>query len=98
MAQLVRLTGLFGITENRGSRPWSRMAAGEATTNGSGTTGWPGHLAERQSRPASRSGATAAYSGWPWWSGSTAEVRTGRRRTLAYARLAELRGGGVSNT
>ncbi len=100
VAQLVRLTGLFGITENRARVALSRMvAAGEATTNGSGDYRLAGHLAERQSRQsASRSGATAAYSG-EWWlavvttSGSTAEVRTGRRRALAYARLAELREG-----
>jgi phenylacetic acid degradation operon negative regulatory protein len=100
VAQLVRLTGLFGITENRARVALSRMvAAGEATTNGSGDYRLAGHLAERQSRQsASRSGATAAYSG-EWWlavvttSGSTAEVRTARRRALAHARLAELREG-----
>ncbi len=100
VAQLVRLTGLFGISENRARVALSRMVtAGEATTDGSGTYRLTGHLAARQSRQsASRSGATAPYDG-RWWlavvttSGSTAEVRGGRRRALAYARLSELREG-----
>jgi len=100
VAQLVRLTGLFGISENRARVALSRMvAAGEVTTDGSGRYRLAGHLAARQSRQsASRSGATAPYEGW-WWlavvttSGSTAEVRGARRRALAYARLAELREG-----
>jgi len=100
VAQLVRLTGLFGISENRARVALSRMvAAGEVTTEGSGRYRLAGHLAARQSRQsASRSGATAPYEGW-WWlavvttSGSTAEVRGARRRALAYARLAELREG-----
>ncbi len=100
VAQLVRLTGLFGISDNRARVALSRMvAAGEATTDGSGTYRLAGHLAARQSRQsASRSGVTAPYDGG-WWlavvttSGSTAEVRGARRRALAYARLAELREG-----
>jgi phenylacetic acid degradation operon negative regulatory protein len=100
VAQLVRLTGLFGISENRARVALSRMvSAGEATTNGSGDYRLAGHLAERQSRQsASRAGATSDYTG-EWWlavvttSGSTAEVRTARRRALGYARLAELREG-----
>ena len=100
VAQLVRLTGLFGISENRARVALSRMvAAGEVTTDGSGRYRLAGHLAARQSRQsASRSGATAPYEGW-WWlavvttSGSTAEVRGARRRALAYARLGELREG-----
>ncbi len=100
VAELVRLTGLFGISENRARVALSRMvAAGEVTTEGSGRYRLAGHLAARQSRQsASRSGATAPYEGW-WWlavvttSGSTAEVRGARRRALAYARLAELREG-----
>ena len=100
VAQLVRLTRLFGISENRARVALSRMVtAGEATTDGSGRYRLAGHLAARQSRQsASRSGATAPYEGW-WWlavvttAGSTAEVRGARRRALAYARLAELREG-----
>ena len=100
VAQLVRLTGLFGINENRARVALSRMvAAGEATTDGSGRYALAGHLAARQSRQsASRSGVTSAYEG-RWWlavvttAGSTAEVRGARRRALTYARLAELREG-----
>ena len=91
VAQLIRLTGLLAL---------SRMvASGEATTDGSGLYRLAGHLALRQSRQsASRSGATAEFSG-RWWlavvtrAGSTAEVRGARRRSLGYARLAELREG-----
>jgi phenylacetic acid degradation operon negative regulatory protein len=100
VAQLVRLTGLFGISENRARVALSRMvAAGEATTDGAGVYRLAGHLADRQSRQsASRSGQTASYSG-QWHlvvvttSGSSPEVRTNRRRALGYARLAELREG-----
>ena len=100
VAQLVRLTGLFGISENRARVALSRMvAAGEATTDGAGRYRLAGHLAARQSRQsASRAGTTASYDG-TWWiavvttAGSAAEVRTARRRALAYARLAELREG-----
>jgi phenylacetic acid degradation operon negative regulatory protein len=100
VAQLVRLTGLFGISENRARVALSRMvAAGEATTDGSGHYLLAGHLAQRQSRQsASRSGRTGPYDG-AWHlaivttSGSSAEVRSARRQALAYARLAELREG-----
>jgi phenylacetic acid degradation operon negative regulatory protein len=100
VSQLVRLTGLFGIRENRARVALSRMvSAGEATTDGAGRYRLAGHLAARQSRQSvSRAGATAPYEG-RWWlavvttSGSTAEVRAVRRRALAYARLAELREG-----
>jgi phenylacetic acid degradation operon negative regulatory protein len=100
VAQLVRLTGLFGISENRARVALSRMvSAGEATSDGAGTYGLAGHLVSRQSRQsASRSGLTAPYAG-QWHlaivttSGSTAEVRAARRRALTYARLAELREG-----
>jgi phenylacetic acid degradation operon negative regulatory protein len=100
VAQLVRLTGLFGLSENRARVALSRMvAAGEASTDGSGRYRLAGHLAERQSRQsASRAGTTAPYDG-TWWiavvttSGSTPEVRIARRRTLTYTRLAELREG-----
>jgi phenylacetic acid degradation operon negative regulatory protein len=100
VAQLVRLTGLFGISENRARVALSRMvSSGEATTDGSGRYRLAGHLAARQTRQSSsRAGATGPYDG-TWWlsavttAGSTAEVRTARRRALAYARLAELREG-----
>jgi phenylacetic acid degradation operon negative regulatory protein len=100
VAQLVRLTGLFGISANRARVALSRMvAAGEATTDGSGTYRLAGRLRERQARQsASRAGSTLPFDG-QWCvavvvtSGSSAEVRTARRRSLAYARLAELREG-----
>jgi phenylacetic acid degradation operon negative regulatory protein len=100
VAQLVRLTGLFGISENRARVALSRMVAGgEATSDGTGRYRLAGHLAARQSRQsASRAGATASYDG-EWWlavvttAGSSADVRGARRRTLAYGRLAELREG-----
>jgi phenylacetic acid degradation operon negative regulatory protein len=100
VAQLVRLSGLFGIRENRARVALSRMvAAGEASTDGSGTYRLAGHLAERQSRQsASRSGRTTDADG-QWHlvvittTGSSAEIRMARRRALAYARLAELREG-----
>ena len=100
VAQLVRLTGLFGINENRARVALSRMvAAGEATTDGAGRYRLAGHLAARQSRQsASRAGTTTPYDG-TWWiavvttTGSTAEVRSARRLALTYARLAELREG-----
>jgi phenylacetic acid degradation operon negative regulatory protein len=100
VAQLVRLTGLFGISENGARVALSRMVAtGEVTTDGSGRYRLAGHLAARQSRQtASRAGATAPWDGG-WFlavvmtTGSAAEVRSARRRALAYARLAELREG-----
>jgi phenylacetic acid degradation operon negative regulatory protein len=99
VSQLVRLGGLFGISENRVRVALSRMvAAGEATSDG-GTYRLAGALAARQWRQsASRSGATAPYDG-RWWlavvttAGSAPEVRQARRAALAYARLAELREG-----
>jgi phenylacetic acid degradation operon negative regulatory protein len=100
VAQLVRLTGLFGISANRARVALSRMvAAGEATTDGAGTYRLAGRLRARQARQsASRAGSTVSFTG-QWWvavvvtSGSSAEIRTARRRSLAYARLAELREG-----
>jgi phenylacetic acid degradation operon negative regulatory protein len=100
VAQLVRLTGLFGISENRARVALSRMvAAGEATSDGAGRYRLVGHLVARQTRQtASRAGVTTGYDG-SWWlavvttSGSAAEVRGARRRVLTYARLAELREG-----
>jgi phenylacetic acid degradation operon negative regulatory protein len=100
VAQLVRLTGLFGIGENRARVALSRMVtAGEVSTDGEGHYRLAGHLVARQARQsASRSGRTAPYDGG-WWlavvttAGSTAVVRGDRRRALALARLAELREG-----
>ncbi len=100
VSQLVRLTGLFGIGENRARVALSRMvAAEEASTDGAGIYRLIGHLALRQSRQsASRSGAPEDWPG-EWWmvvvttAGSSAAVRTARRRDLQYARLAELREG-----
>jgi phenylacetic acid degradation operon negative regulatory protein len=100
VSQLVRLTSLFGVSENRARVALSRMvASGEATSDGSGRYRLAGHLAARQSRQsASRAGAMASYDG-EWWlavvttAGSSAEVRGARRRALAYGRLAELREG-----
>jgi phenylacetic acid degradation operon negative regulatory protein len=100
VAQLVRLTGLFGISENRARVALSRMVgAGEATSDGAGRYRLTGHLAARQTRQSvSRAGITTDYDG-SWWlavvttTGSTAEVRGTRRRALTYARLAELREG-----
>jgi phenylacetic acid degradation operon negative regulatory protein len=100
VAQLVRLCGLFGVSENRSRVALSRMvAAGEASSDGAGRYRLAGHLAARQTRQsASRAGITTEYDG-SWWlavvttAGSTAEVRSARRRALTYARLAELREG-----
>ncbi|HEY1830254.1 MAG TPA: PaaX family transcriptional regulator C-terminal domain-containing protein [Acidimicrobiales bacterium] len=100
VAQLIRLTSLFGLSENRARVALSRMVAtGEVTTDGAGCYRLAGRLAERQARQsASRSGRTLTYRG-DWHlvmvttSGSSAEVRTTRRRALAYARLSELREG-----
>ena len=100
VAQLVHLVGLFGINENRARVALSRMvASGEATTDGSGTYRLAGHLLDRRQRQAtSRAGRTRAWSGeWALavitTAGSTADVRNHRRRSLAFARLAELREG-----
>lgn len=100
VAQLVRLSGLFGINENRARVALSRMvASGEATTDGGGRYRLAGHLLERQSRQsASRAGRTGPWRGeWTQLvvvtAGSTADVRARRRRALAFARLAELREG-----
>jgi phenylacetic acid degradation operon negative regulatory protein len=100
VSQLVRLTGLFGISENRARVALSRMVgAGEATTDGSGRYRLAGHLVERQVRQSrSRLGVVDEYDG-SWavvvvtTSGSTADVRGARRRALSYARLGELREG-----
>jgi phenylacetic acid degradation operon negative regulatory protein len=100
VAQLVRLASLFAINENRARVALSRMvAAGEVTTDGTGTYRLAGDLlarAERQSR--SRAGDRSAWDGG-WYvvvltaRSDAADVRAGRRRSLARARLAELRPG-----
>jgi phenylacetic acid degradation operon negative regulatory protein len=100
VAHLVGLAALFGINENRARVALSRMvAAGEATTDGSGHYRVAGHLLERQRRQtSSRAGRTNPWGG-RWHlvvvttAGSTAEVRGRRRRVLALSRLAELREG-----
>ena len=49
VAQLVRLSGLFGISENRARVALSRMVAGgEVTSDGTGRYRLAGHLAARQ--------------------------------------------------
>jgi phenylacetic acid degradation operon negative regulatory protein len=100
VSHLVQLAGLFGINGNRARVALSRMvSAGEVSTDGAGRYRLAGHLVARQTRQGrSRAGRTAGYEG-DWvlvvvtTAGSTAEVRTARRRALSYARLAELREG-----
>jgi phenylacetic acid degradation operon negative regulatory protein len=100
VAHLVRLAGLFGINGNRARVALSRMvAAGEATTDGSGRYELAGHLLDRRARQtASRTGRTGPWTG-SWHlvvvttAGSGADVRTRRRKDLAFARLGELREG-----
>ena len=98
VSQLVRLTGLFGISENRARVALSRMvAAGEATTDGAGGYRLAGRLVARQARQSvSRSGTTVPDDG-NWWlalvttSGSSAEVRAAaaaRSRTPGWPRCA----------
>jgi phenylacetic acid degradation operon negative regulatory protein len=98
VAHLVRMAGLFGINPNRARVALSRMvAAGEATTDGTGRYGLAGHLLDRQRRQAaSRAGRTGPWrGGWHMLVltsvGDTADVRAARRRALAGARLGELR-------
>ena len=71
VAQLVRLTSLFGISENRARVALSRMvASGEATSDGSGGYRLAGHL--RRASPGSRRAGpvppppTTASGGWRW--------------------------------
>ena len=54
VAHLVQLAGLFGINDNRARVALSRMvAAGEATTDGTGRYRLAGHLLDRSgARPA----------------------------------------------
>ena len=100
VAQLVRLSSLFAISENRTRVALSRMVtSGEATTDGAGRYRLSGHLLDRQRRQrASRAGQTGLDTG-EWHlvivttTGSTAETRALRRRAMTYPRLAELREG-----
>jgi len=100
VAHLVHLAGLFGINGNRARVALSRMvASGEVTTDGAGSYRLSGHLLRRRDRQeASRAGRAGRWSG-AWHvvvvttSGSPAEVRAARRRSLEFARLAELREG-----
>jgi phenylacetic acid degradation operon negative regulatory protein len=100
VAHLVRLAGLFGISGNRARVALSRMvAAGEATTDGSGRYALAGHLLDRRQRQTvSRVGATGRWDGrWRLvvvtTSGRAPEERLALRRRLALARLAERREG-----
>jgi len=100
VAHLVHLAGLFGINPNRARVALSRMvAAGEATTDGSGRYRLAGRLLERRDRQEhSRLGRAGRWDG-TWHlvvvtaAGSPADRRTARRRRLQLARLAERREG-----
>jgi phenylacetic acid degradation operon negative regulatory protein len=100
VAHLVQLASLFGINANAARVALSRMvSSAEVTTDGAGRYRLSGHLLERQRRQnASRAGHTRRWRGdWQMvvvtTTGSTPEVRTYRRKALAFARLAELREG-----
>ena len=100
VAHLVRLAGLFGISENSARVALSRMVTtGEAATLGDGRYRIAGPLLERRARQQeSVRGRSGAWDG-SWHlvvvttSGSSAETRNARRAALAFARLAELREG-----
>jgi phenylacetic acid degradation operon negative regulatory protein len=100
VSHLVHLAVLFGINENRARVALSRMvAAGEATTDGSGRYRLAGRLLERQARQnESRLGASGPWKG-EWrivvvvTTGRSAEERAARRKRLRFARLAEQREG-----
>jgi phenylacetic acid degradation operon negative regulatory protein len=100
VAHLVHLASLFGINENRARVALSRMAAaGEVSTDGTGRYRLGGHLLGRQERQTqSRRGRTRSWDG-DWRvvvvtaTGRSAENRSGLRRQLALARLAEQREG-----
>ena len=92
VAQLVHLAGLFGINENRARVALSRMvAAGEATTDGSGRYRLAGHLLARQvaaggqprrGRPGP--GRSVADGGGDHDGAARPTIRAARRRGLAY--------------
>ncbi len=100
VARLVRLAGLFAINENRARVALSRMvAAGEASTDGTGRYRLEGDLLARKVRQSfSRSATFRRWKG-QWTvvvataTAETAGERVRRRRALAAARLAELREG-----
>ncbi len=100
VAHLVHLASLFGINENRARVALSRMvAAGEASTDGSGRYRLGGHLLGRQARQnQSRRAETRPWTG-DWrlvvvtGTGRAADHRSALRRRLALARLAEQREG-----
>lgn len=100
VSHLVHLAGLFGISGNRARVALSRMVAtGEVTTDGTGRYRLAGHLLSRRDRQrASLEARTRPWSG-DWHlvvivaTGRTPEDRSGRRRRLALARLAEQREG-----
>ncbi len=100
VAHLVHLASLFGINENRARVALSRMgAAGEVSNDGSGRYRLEGHLLARQERQKrSRAAATRPWTG-EWRlvvvtaTGRPAEARSGLRRRLKLARLAEQRDG-----
>ena len=97
---LIRLTSLFGLSENRTRVALSRMlAAGELSSDGQGTYSLSGPLLERQRRQrASRDAATGPFDG-SWHMvvlasiAATPRVRAARRAELRRARLAEQRDG-----
>ncbi len=100
VSHLVHLAGLFGVNENSARVALSRMvAAGEVTTDGTGRYRLAGRLLERQGRQrTSRAGVAGPWSGR--WAlvvvvaqASAADVRSARRRSLALARLGEVRDG-----
>jgi phenylacetic acid degradation operon negative regulatory protein len=100
VAHLVHMASLFGVSENRARVALSRMvAAGEASTDGSGNYRLAGHLLERQVRQAeSRTGQADPWTGrWTMAvvrvAGRSAEERAARRHRLDRARLAERREG-----
>jgi phenylacetic acid degradation operon negative regulatory protein len=100
VAHLVHMASLFGVSENRARVALSRMvAAGEASTDGSGNYRLAGHLLDRQMRQTeSRTGRAGPWSGrWAMAvvrvAGRSAEERAARRDRLARARLAERREG-----
>ena len=100
VAQLVRLTGLFGISENRARVALSRMvASGEATSDGAGRYRLAGHLAARQVAPVGQPGrGDRAVRRGLVARRDHDDRQLGRgpgrpSRTLAYGRLAELREG-----
>ncbi len=100
VAHLVHMASLFGVSENRARVALSRMvAAGEASTDGSGNYRLAGHLLDRQVRQAeSRAGHAGPWSGrWAMAvvrvAGRSPEDRAARRHRLTRARLAERREG-----